>query len=94
MPTSTNKEPMIQVLRVPIFFITTKLTGLKMNVNPRVREPTKPKTVKLHLRKIFLQASLKQPSKEILPSYDNEMQLCLKLDKGYFLQKVNTGKLF
>ena len=51
MPISTNEIPMIQELRAPIFFITIKLTGLKQNVNPKVREPTKPKTVKLELRK-------------------------------------------
>ena len=58
MPISTNKKPMILVLRVPILFITIKLTGLKINVNPKVREPTKPKTVKLELRK--KKVSLKQ----------------------------------
>ena len=47
MPMSTNENPKMTVLRVPIFFITIKLTGLKQNVTPKVREPTKPKTVTL-----------------------------------------------
>ena len=36
---------MRQVKRAPIFFITIKLTGLKPNPSPKVREPTNPETV-------------------------------------------------